>query len=329
MSNGKLKLAISIPIYKRPELLEKSLKSISDAYYNGKYKFQFEIIIIDDSCTSINEDVIQRFVEFHKDFNISYVKNEFNIGIDRNIEKSLFLPETDYIWLLGEDDLIDKNAFLILDEILNINYDFIAVNYATVDNNYKILRNSNFPKDDTLNTTLSYDLFLTKYFTLVGFIGACIYKKSILYNEHYKSYLGSYFSHLSPFLINKENWNIGKVDNILVYNRAENFSSFSWRDQAFDVMFGMVNLTLNRNTSIGELSNKLLRKKLITFQEIYSLKRLFSLRAEGILNFNVYKKYYKAYFIEFPIKSVFVLLISIFPISPLKFLKNNLNNSKK
>jgi hypothetical protein len=324
--NHRVKLSIAIPIYKRPELLEKSLDSISIGLQSTSYNFDIDIFLIDDSCSDINSYVVNKFIANNNDTQITFVKNVINVGIDENICNALFLPNSDYVWLMGEDDLIHKNSFEILDKYLNNDYDFIAVNYATVNNNYNIMRESNFPNSNNIdlsyNHTVDLSTFLSNYFIYIGFIGSCIYKKSVINKEHYLKYLGSYFSHLSPFLIKRESWKIGVVNDILVYNRAEDFSSFTWKENAFDVMFGMVNLVSNPYTNISSDLKKTLLLSLIEFQEIYKFKRLLSLRAENIFTFKVFKKYYlKDIKINF-FNTLNAFVISILPTSPLRLIKN-------
>lgn len=325
--NKKLKLTIAIPIYKRPILLQKTLESIALNIEAHQFSFDIKIFLFDDSCSSINDSVVTWFIKKNLNVELVHIKNTNNVGIDKNICNALFIPESDFIWLMGEDDLIVNNAFLILDKYLNENVDFFAINYATVDNNYNTIRESNFPTlelDVTNTKKIDLNLFLKNYFIFTGFIGSCIYKKSIIDQNHYQKYLGSYFSHLSPFLLKREEWNIVIINEVLVKNRAENFSSFTWKKDALEVMFGMVNLVKNQNTNISKILLKDLELKLIEFQEIYKFKRLLSLRAEGIFNLKLFCKYYIPNFKNYFSKTIIAFLISIFPVSPLSILKTKI-----
>lgn len=324
---NKLKLTIAIPIYKRPELLQKTLQSIALNIEVHQFSFDIGILLIDDSCSDINESVVSQFVKQNQNIELKYIKNSFNVGIDRNIGNALFLPESDFIWLMGEDDLIVNNAFFILDKYINENVDFLAVNYATVDNNYNTIRESNFPSlklDKTNTNKIDINTFLKNYFIFTGFIGSCIFRKSIINQDHYQKYFGSFFSHLSPFLLKREKWDIVIINEVLVKNRAENFSSFTWKKDAFDVMFGMVNLVKNQNTNISKDIIKDLELKLIEFQEIYKIKRLLSLRAEGVFNLKLFCEYYIFNFKNYFLKTVMAFLISIFPVLPLSILKTRI-----
>lgn len=322
---NRLKLTIAIPIFNRPEYLEKALDSITIGLRNKSYTFDIGILIIDDSCSNINDYVVNKFIDENKNTKISFVKNDINVGIDQNICNAIFFPDSDYVWLMGEDDLIDKKSFEVLDNYIYKDYDFIAVNYATVNNNYIIIRDSNFPNSSSINfldkNTVDLSTFLSKYFIYIGFIGSCIYKKSLINKNHYSKYLGSYFSHLSPFLMKRDSWNIGIINETLVYNRAEDFSSFTWKENAFDVMFGMINLVSNPNTEISIELKKSLMLRLVEFQEIYKIKRLLSLRAEKIFSFKVLKKYYFNDIHKNLFKILIATVISLLPTRPLRFLK--------
>jgi hypothetical protein len=126
----------------------------------------------------------------------------------------------------------------------------------------------------------------------------------------------------------RDTWNIGIINNALVYNRAEDFSSFTWKEDAFDVMFGMVNLVSNPNTDISPELKRTLLHRLVEFQEIYKIKRLLSLRAEKIFNYKIFKKYYFKNIYKNLFKNVIIILISVFPTRPLKILKNLYKNTK-
>ena len=57
-----------------------------------------------------------------------YSKNEENLGPDVNFELSLKLPDTKYIWLIGDTQLITMDVFKGAVENADFNYDAIILN---------------------------------------------------------------------------------------------------------------------------------------------------------------------------------------------------------
>ena len=93
-------IGICIPTYKRPEFLRRCLASIIDQA-NG---LPIEIFVADDSCSDVNDAVIgeatRRFPA------LRHRKNETNLGINENIRHVVDIADTDYVWLVGEDDYL-------------------------------------------------------------------------------------------------------------------------------------------------------------------------------------------------------------------------------
>ena len=115
-------ISICIPTYNRPNALLNSLNSLS-----LQTKKNFEVCI-SDNCSKVN---LQKLIKpFKKKIKIKYNRNKKNLGFALNLLKVSRMAKGEFIWFLGDDDMIIKNGIEILQKKINKNYecDFFWVN---------------------------------------------------------------------------------------------------------------------------------------------------------------------------------------------------------
>jgi len=107
-------LTIAIPTFERTVFLDKTLESIvtQDAFTD-----EIEILICDNSTNCDTRDMMQSKYAL-KYPNIRYIKNETNIGTDRNILKLLNVSKGEYIKLLNDNKPFRPDALAYLLSIL-------------------------------------------------------------------------------------------------------------------------------------------------------------------------------------------------------------------
>ena len=101
MDNKQPILSICIPIYNRLNYLEKMLARFTE----DKELFEEQIhLFISDNCS---EDDLRACCEKYsrEGLKIEYVRNEENIGADKNFEQCFQRGKGRYTWLLGSDDI--------------------------------------------------------------------------------------------------------------------------------------------------------------------------------------------------------------------------------
>ena len=120
-----MKLSICIPTYNRANYLNNCLHSIINCNHNKATKFQ---VCVSDNCSTDNtEFVVKKAAKFLK---IKYMKNTFNIGVHLNFLNVVSMADTEFVWMLGDDDLLMPYA---IEKIFNLieknqNIDFFYVN---------------------------------------------------------------------------------------------------------------------------------------------------------------------------------------------------------
>jgi len=110
-----LKFVICMPTYNGESCIAETLKSIlSQSFQN------FTIVVSDDASTDKTIDVIKSFA----DKRIQIHKNARNLGYGRNLEVLRKLAKGDILFLMGQDDILSKdalwktyNAFLLSEDV--------------------------------------------------------------------------------------------------------------------------------------------------------------------------------------------------------------------
>jgi abequosyltransferase len=221
-------LSICIPTYNRANFLNRSLSYLTrqiESYVN-----RLEIIVLDNDSNDGTYNVVQNYIDLG--FQISYIKNDHNLGPDINVDKCYQVAKGKYVLALGDDDIIVLNS---LDKLMNIlntsDYGVIHLNAKPIESEIDYM---------LLNDNLNFKVFNNsdKFFSVVGynitFISAnIISKKYYDYNVSSK-YLGSSLPQV-PFIVHsilKAEKNLlikdaiirAEVDNSGGYNLLKVFS---------------------------------------------------------------------------------------------------------
>ncbi len=149
-----LKFSILLPSYNGEKVIGDCLKSILTQTYQN-----FEIIISDDCSKDNTINVIEKF----NDKRIKLFRNKKNLGYSLNLERCRQEAKGDILYLMGQDDVLSKNAFLNTYRAFELSPDIGAVirPYYQFFNDINIpVRNTgpqlNSNKDEILNITDDY-----------------------------------------------------------------------------------------------------------------------------------------------------------------------------
>ena len=128
-----IKLSICIPTYNRAAHLSNCLKSIVSM--RKPKGFQFEICISDNGSNDNTKEIVNNA---KKDIDINYNRNESNLGIARNFLKVVSMAKGEFVWLIGDDDLLLPHTLDTL-KVLFKNHktvNFFYINSYLLDTNY-------------------------------------------------------------------------------------------------------------------------------------------------------------------------------------------------
>jgi glycosyltransferase involved in cell wall biosynthesis len=283
-------LSFCIPTYKRPEFLFKAVESIREACID--YSREVQIVIVDDSTDETNTLVIERIKAKIKNF--KYIKNGSNLGIDQNILHAIDSSDGEFVWVLGEDDLVCQNA---VKDFLSItrreDYGFICSNYSYVDSEHKNTLKRNVIDISTNKKVKSLEL-LEKYSWSFGFIGACIINKKVWQTIDSRKYVGTFFAHVGTILEAVKDKEILILSTPSILNRCGDSNITTWGvNQTFEVVNGWSTLMKRLNFIYSENSCNIAYQQFEKKLGVNSLSFLFSKRADGVYTKEVYQKFYK------------------------------------
>jgi hypothetical protein len=107
-------LSIVVLSYNRPKQIERILEN-----FLGVQSDDFNLVIKDDLSPLRPEitDVVKRYSE-KLNVNVTLHVNETNMGYDMNLIDSFQIVESEYVFLLSDDDYVDGSSFISLLNIL-------------------------------------------------------------------------------------------------------------------------------------------------------------------------------------------------------------------
>lgn len=138
-NNNKILLSICIPTYNRPFHLENCLESIWISKKNCK-NLNFEVCISDNGSKHNIKSIVKKY---KNKLNIKFNRFSRNLGITPNFLKVVDMADGEYVWTIGNDDLLLPNSlnqiFQLLNKYTSADYFFINSFFLNVDyvKNYK------------------------------------------------------------------------------------------------------------------------------------------------------------------------------------------------
>ena len=146
-----MKISICIPTYNRATHLANCLRSIISN--KSKSSIDFQVCVSDNCSTDETEDVVRRA---QASIAIKYKKNHRNLGMAKNILNVVEMADGEFVWIIGDDDLLLPNAIEELHELISKhqNVDFFYINSFHLTTQYvasflQPFDTSHLPKDMT------------------------------------------------------------------------------------------------------------------------------------------------------------------------------------
>jgi glycosyltransferase involved in cell wall biosynthesis len=120
-----MQLSICIPTYNRAAHLANCLQSI--ILNESRSRIDFEICVSDNCSSDETELVVRRAQE---SIAIKYQKNSGNLGIPRNFLNVVQMAAGEFVWLIGDDDLLLPRSLEQLSDLIgkHSDVDFFFIN---------------------------------------------------------------------------------------------------------------------------------------------------------------------------------------------------------
>lgn len=123
MNDDRPLLTIAIPTYNRSQCLAHLLDYLLPQVVAEK---RVEIMISDNASQDDTQDVVKSYQA--KGLKCLYIRNPANVGADSNFINCFNRARGEYVWIVGDDDVIVPGALsVILQHLEQRNFDLIAV----------------------------------------------------------------------------------------------------------------------------------------------------------------------------------------------------------
>ena len=110
-------LSICIPTYNRADYLNDCLESIAaQVCEDDLLNSQIEVVVSDNASADETKNVVAEYK--NKFTNFTYKRNEENLGFDLNVLNVVRSASGEYVWYLGDDDLIINGSLKFVLELL-------------------------------------------------------------------------------------------------------------------------------------------------------------------------------------------------------------------
>lgn len=184
MSEQKL-LTLCIPTYNRGIHLEEQLKRLSSI---PLCLWNYISVFISDNCSTDNtEAIVKKYLNLSQ-VDITYSRNETNMGMDGNFVKCFKSATSKYVWLLGDDDYIKVEELpLIINTIRGEKYGLCHLGMKG-------------RKTEQLTIYTDKDAFLKEIDIWITYISSNIVKTKYVKEIDFDKYMGSFFT-LVPLYI--------------------------------------------------------------------------------------------------------------------------------
>lgn len=229
-------LAICIPTYRRPELLRRCILSAIAAAETCP----IEIVVADDSLSDANAAVLRELTQAYPF--VRWYRNQKNLGIDLNIQHAVDLCESDFAWMIGEDDVFLAGVVARMHtRIQSSDAPFICANYQYVGDDPE--HGLGTAVEASFKASIDRDIFIAEHLWVAGFIGACVVQKRNWVTTDPAPYAGSYFMHvgrIAEMLALADT--VSVVAEPCVANRVQGRDTFTWKKDSYGVYFGFVQM---------------------------------------------------------------------------------------
>jgi glycosyltransferase involved in cell wall biosynthesis len=246
-------LAICIPTYRRPTLLERCVRSALASALDRPISVE----VADDAVSDANAEVMGRLTAEHP--SVYWHRNTHNLGIDDNIQNAVDLCRSDFAWLIGEDDTFAAGAVAAMfDRLQHLDVPFVFANYRYTDQSMRRELGTALPSSGSIS--MPCRPFIEQHLWAVGFIGACVVRKTSWNATTPTPYRGTYYTHVGRIAeLLAPQVTVTLVSEPCVCNRVEGDEVFTWKKDSYGVFFGFVEMCHRVGERIPALADSMAR----------------------------------------------------------------------
>ncbi len=245
-----------------------------------------EIVVLDGASTDNTGEVVRLY---QKSFpRLRYVREETNMGIDRDFAKAVDLAQGEYCWLFCDDDLLKPGAIRIVLDAVKKGYSLVIANSEVRNADLtKLLELKRLPiLENRLYKPNENQLLLIDICDYLSFIGCVIIKRELWDAREKEKYFGSYFIHVGIIFQQALPGDALAIAEPLVSIR---YANASWLGKYFEIwMFKWPNLVW----SLTDFQDSV-KRQVCPKEPWRRLHTLLHFRAKGAYSKREYKEWLK------------------------------------
>lgn len=187
-------LTLAIPTYNRVEKLKSCLERVMEQT-QGK---SVELLVSDNASTDTTQLFMEEFCKSHPD--VTYIRNPENVGPDRNFLNCYDKAAGEYVFLLGDDDLLLPGAVDSILEALARKPVFVHLNSCTLLSQEPFSCTPPRVPEGEMRIYRRREEFMEQMGIFVTFLSSFILRTDLVRQiENKEQYIGTYFiqSHIA------------------------------------------------------------------------------------------------------------------------------------
>ncbi len=182
-SENNIKISICIPTRNRAKFLTETLENVLQQATD-----EIEVVIVDGASTDNTKEVAEQYRQKFRNF--IYYRGEKNMGVNRDMARTIELAHGDYCWMLSDDDCLKPGALNQMLKEIESGCEIYLCNVTVCNLFLKPLRNRRW-----LSAKVKDRIF--NLHEKSEFIEYCQKANSI----------GALFSYMSSIVVHRETWN--------------------------------------------------------------------------------------------------------------------------
>ena len=285
---SSIELSIAIPVFNGDKTIEETIESVASQILPG-----VEIVVSDNASTDSTLEIVKGLMRKYPF--IKYFKNEENIGFDRNANLAVERSSGEFVWFLGDDDLLAVGGLQRIINLITERPDLgaIFVNYCLCDRKTgQITKEKYSPiNDDVLCEDGSQ--FLSAVTIFPNFMSSIVVNRSCWIGADPLKYEGSFWIQYGALLtiVSKEKSYCVAIPYVINKARISNEANEANNGGiALKILFNLLDI-------VNEFSDEEFTKdsKKLAYEEVCRLlvRKIISAKRNGLkVNLEFLKQFY-------------------------------------
>lgn len=191
-----------------------------------------ELVIVDGGSTDGSEALISRYCA--RDARIKYRREPSNSGVDADFDKAVRYADSEYCWLMSDDDIVVPGAIETVMAALESRPDVVIVNAEVRDKRLSTIlkaRQLEISRDRDYSAS-DHERFFADVGSYLSFIGAVVVRRDWWLGRERAAYFGTLFVHVGVIFQQPAPERVKVIAEPLVRIR---YGNAQWTGRAFEI----------------------------------------------------------------------------------------------